>query len=310
MREVGTAVDEWGKYMNELYEIKKKEVASGCSTEEGMDLFGALIRESGILEEPANKEQTLQKSDILGNAFIIMLAGHETTANVLHFSLILLAMNCASQRRLQEDIDRTLQGKPVEKWTYEEEIPRLWNGMAAAVMNETLRVIPPIITIPKSTAARPQTVTIGDNQHTIPGDCNVMLSSAVHRNPRYWPHTDATDLNRFRPERWLLDPADTSTSPIQRTTSSLEARGEIMEEATSTHLFKPAKGSFIPFSDGYRSCIGRRFAQVELLAVFAVIFRDYSVELAVDEYATDAEIAAMPKGGEERRRVAKSGGSS
>lgn len=76
-----------------------------------------------------------------------------------------------------------------------------------------------------------------------------------------------------------------------------------MEEATSTHLFKPAKGSFIPFSDGYRSCIGRRFAQVELLAVFAVIFRDYSVELAVDEYATDAEIAAMPKGGEERRRV-------
>lgn len=55
---------------------------------------------------------------------------------------------------------------------------------------------------------------------------------------------------------------------------------------TSSH-FKPLKESSIPFSDGYRSCLGRRFSQVEILAVLAVIFRDYSVELAVDQFSSD-----------------------
>lgn len=60
-------------------------------------------------------------------------------------------------------------------------------------------------------------------------------------------------------------------------------------------LLKPVKGSYIPFSDGFRSCIGRRFAQVEILAVLAVIFSQYSVELAVDEWNSDEEVEAMDK---------------
>lgn len=74
-------------------------------------------------------------------------------------------------------------------------------------------------------------------------------------------------------------------------------------EDTSAQLFKPVKGSYIPFSDGFRSCIGRRFAQVEILAVLAAIFSQYSVELAVDDFASDEEVEKMPKGGKERREL-------
>jgi hypothetical protein len=42
---------------------------------------------------------------------------------------------------------------------------------------------------------------------------------------------------------------------------------------------------------------------VEILAVLAVIFSQYSVELAVDDFASDEEIERMPKGGNERREI-------
>lgn len=57
----------------------------------------------------------------------------------------------------------------------------------------------------------------------------------------------------------------------------------------------PPKGTFIPFSDGQRACLGKRFAQIEILAALAVIFSEYSVELAVDEWASDQVVAGMGK---------------
>ena len=296
-RTVGAATFEWGQYMDELYEMKRQQVASGNTNNAGMDLFDALIRGSGITEGKTN----IQKSDLLGNAFVLMLAGHETTANTLHFSLIFLAMHRESQRRLQQDVDKVFQGKPIEQWVYEEHFPKLFGGMAAAVMNETLRLLQPIVNIPKSTApGRPQTLNLGEKTYTVPGDTHIFLNSAIHRNPKYWSAAPGTsndrngqkrDVDTFRPERWL------ATTKLEESFVDIgyddeELRGPSGEDTSST-LFKPVKGSYIPFSDGFRSCIGRRFAQVEILAVLAVIFKNYTVELAVEEWASDEEVAAM-----------------
>jgi cytochrome P450 len=308
-RTVGKAVVEWGQYMDELYEVKKRQVASGNATG-GMDLFEALIRGSGVLDE---KTTGLQKSDLLGNAFVLMLAGHETTANTLHFSLLYLAMNWPSQKRLQEDVEKITEGKLVQEWTYDEHFPKLFGGMAAAVMNETLRLLQPIVNIPKSTApGRPQQLTMEGEQYTIPGGTHIFLSCAIHRNPRYWPspspsitltEDNVRDVDRFRPERWLVS-NKAADDFVDINYDEEDLRGPSGED-TSSQLFKPIKGSYIPFSDGFRSCIGRRFAQVEILAVLAVIFSQYSVELAVDDFASDQEIENMPKGGEERRKIYK-----
>lgn len=62
---------------------------------------------------------------------------------------------------------------------------------------------------------------------------------------------------------------------------------------TSEQLYRPQRGAYVPFSDGYRACIGRRFAQVEVLAVLAVLLQKYTVELAVDHWATDEEVVTM-----------------
>lgn len=57
----------------------------------------------------------------------------------------------------------------------------------------------------------------------------------------------------------------------------------------------------VPFSEGYRSCLGRRFAQVEILAVLAVVFKTWSVELDVSAYMSDEEMATASE--EQKREV-------
>ncbi|KAF2747075.1 cytochrome P450 monooxygenase-like protein [Sporormia fimetaria CBS 119925] len=308
-REVGLAIIEWGKYMSEIFESKKEEVAHGHKDNDGMDLFQALIRNSGILDPKKNSE--FQKSDLLGNAFVLMLAGHETTANALHYSVLFLAMNPQVQRHLQADLDKAFGNKPIQEWDYEQDFPKLFDGMAAAVMNETLRLTQPIINIPKCTEpGRPMSVNMDGKEYTIPGGTHISLCSAVHRNPKYWPPTPGytsppppgrSEAECWRPERWLA--THTTKQNTKADAYDDEALRGPSGEDTSAHLFKPVKGSYIPFSDGYRSCIGRRFAQVELLAALAVIYSQWSIELAVDDWASDEEVEKMPKGGEERKKV-------
>ena len=299
---------EWGKYMREMYHEKRKEVKEG-ETREGMDLMGALVTGAGITTEALNADdpqddhkksnkQLLTDEEILGNAFVFILAGHETAANTIHFAIMLLAMNITSQRRLQEDLDTIFGDRPISEWDYDEDVPKLFGTMCGAVMNEELRLIPPVCGIPKSTPkGQPQGLQTASGKYTVPENCHVTLdAAAIHRNPKYWPHASAEDLLEFRPERWLVDPTATAT------TARSHAEGNAYEEEagldfdgpdkrpdTAPSLFRPAKGAYIPFSDGYRSCLGRRFAQVEILAVLAVIFKTWSVELDVSMFLSDDE---------------------
>lgn len=298
-----------------MFQSKKAAVLAG---EEGdqMDLMVALLKGAGITKENAEMgdkapKQSLTDEEILGNAFVFILAGHETTANSIHFALVLLALNLASQRRLQADLDEIFQGRPVSQWEYDRDVPKLFGGMAGAVMNEELRLCAPVVGVPKSTAPNsPQPLNVDGKKCTVPeGVYIALMTPAVHRNPNHWPtgppkdpqnplhplsNTD-NDLEEFKPERWLLDSnaKSASTMPEQNGDSEASNTGINTAADTSAALYRPPKGAYIPFSEGYRSCIGRRFAQVEILAVIALIFSQYSVELSVDEFATDAEVNNM-----------------
>lgn len=310
---------EWGKYMREMYQDKQSEVKAG-ETREGMDLMGAIVKGAGMTTETLNTNgntdrekataaagsQILTDDEILGNAFVFILAGHETAANTIHFSILFLAMHWSSQKRLQEDLDAIFGDRPISEWDYDEDIPKLFGSMCGAVMNEELRLIPPVIGIPKSTLkGQPQGLQLGGQNITVPGGCMITLdAAAVHRNPKYWPHTSHEDLLDFRPERWLLDGTKSNHGTDEAAYAEeggLDFDGPDKRPDTAPSLYRPPKGAYIPFSEGYRSCLGRRFAQVEILAVLAVIFRTWSVELDVGDSMTDDEVAAVS---EEQKREA------
>ena len=301
--------------MNEMFQAKKAAVLTGTEGD-NLDLMIALIKGAGITAESAPQgeasRQTLSDDQILGNAFIFILAGHETTADSIHFCLALLAMNIAAQRHLQSDLDEIFQGRPPSQWDYDQDLPKLFGSMAGAVMNEEIRLIAPVISIPKSSPkGSPQSLIVDGKKCTVPENTYIVLVvPAAHRNPNQWPTGPPSDpkhpihplsnldndLEEFKPERWLLDPnskPSTTTLPDQETDIEASTLGVNTSAVTSSSLYQPPKGAYIPFSEGHRSCLGRRFAQVEILAALALIFSQYSVELAVDAYATDDEVAKM-----------------
>ena len=328
------ALTEWTKYMHEIYDEKCAEVAKGDSREvssffflpkdcilmasrrefpltfgKGMDLMGALVRGAGVASSPdaakSNgnirsgktdpQKQIFSMDEILGNAFVFILAGHETAANTIHFSILYLAMHWSSQKRVQDDLDAILGNRPIPEWSYEDDMPKLFGSMLGAVMAEELRLIPPVVGIPKVvTPHTPQGLNVGGKHYIAPERAYITIHAVgLHRNPKHWPHTSEQDLHEFRPERWLLDPSKASTNTdddTYETEEGLEADGPDKRPDTAASLFRPAKGAYVPFSEGYRSCLGRRFAQVEILAVLAVVFKNWSVELDVGEWLSDKEL--------------------
>lgn len=330
MQTAYNAYIEWGKYLEELFNNKKHDIASGATgkPQEGMDLMGFLLR--GITSQPLNysspdkcqPKPALTDAEIKGNAFIFLLAGHETAANSIHFSCVYLALHPASQRRLQTSLDHIFGSRAIPDWDYDRDFNTLFGSMAGAVLSEELRLIPPVAAIPKCVPRNspPQPLTINNKEFLIPPGTYVnLISLAAHRNPKTWPtgppsdpdhpihptsNTD-NDLEEFKPERWIRGEKTSNREPISgeanTTLHSEDAPNTATGTNVSSNLHRPPRGAYIPFSEGYRACLGRRFAQTEVLAVLAVIFKHYSVELAVDKYASDEEVEGM--GEEERKEV-------
>jgi cytochrome P450 len=296
--------------MTDMLQSKQAEVDSGAE-QTGMDLLGAMIRSA---QNSDTGKPLLSDEEILGNAFVFILAGHETTANSIHYSLIYLACNPAMQKKLQADVDDIFQGRKPEEWNYDHDLPKLFSGMVGATMNEQLRLIPPVIEIPKCTRTV-QPITIDGKRCTVPANVLINLSTAAaHRNPNSWPHGPPSDpskpshpvsnlhndLEEFKPDRWLLSGGNSAQQAPKHSSKARTEHSEDEQDATggptgdtAASLWKPVKGSYLPFSEGARSCIGKRFAQVEVLAVLAVIFNEWSVELALDDFASEEELAKM-----------------
>ncbi|KAH9269321.1 hypothetical protein BASA83_008683 [Batrachochytrium salamandrivorans] len=217
----------------------------------------------------------LRKQELIGNIFILMLAGHETTATTMVYALAMLAAHPATQQRMYEEITLVLKGgDPEYKHIHE-------MAYTLAVMNETLRLFPPVIGILKY-AANQQTL----GKYTIPENTHVNLhATGLHYNPAYW----GPDPTVFRPERWFSSPDcakhATKTSEFFRDSAKSRAQsgqsefpmhstdheevspndGTTSSSTLQPHLsiFSYNRFAFIPFSEGARSCIGKRFAQVE-----------------------------------------------
>ncbi|KAK3995136.1 cytochrome P450 [Cladorrhinum sp. PSN332] len=286
------------QYMREFLQDKAKEAQGGSINKTGMDIMGSLVQ-SKYGTQQKSKESALTDDEIVGNAFIMFLAGHETTANVLHFALIELARNPAAQRRLQGDVDKLFGDSDPNTWVYEQSINPMLGSHIGACINETLRLMPPVTNIPKAVSpSSDQTITVNGKTHVLHAGLSLaILPVSVHRNPRFWPtkpseRTGApTDLDDFVPERWYR--TRTAGNDFEVETDDKDDYGGFKGRDTSDSLYRPIRGSFIPFGDGPRSCLGRRIAIVEMNAVFAVMFQKYSVELAVDEWASDEEVAKM-----------------
>ena len=108
-----------------------------------------------------------------------------------------------------------------------------------AVIEESMRLYPPAWSI-----AREATEDVTIAGHPIRRGTQVWMSQwCLHRDARSY-----ADPLSFRPERWIDGPA-------------------------------PPDGAYLPFGAGPRACIGKRFAQLEMVLVLATLARRVSCRL-------------------------------
>ncbi|GLB37532.1 putative cytochrome P450 [Lyophyllum shimeji] len=229
---VKLAFEELERYMSEM--IKERQHSK---QEVRHDLFSNLL--------DANDEDSgdakLLVSELIGNIFIFLVAGHETTAHTLCFTFAMLALYPDEQEILYQHIQSVLSsGKGP---TYEN-MPLFTQSMA--VFYETLRMFPPVTGIPKESAEDTSLATTDaqGNQVVVPipkgADITIHVPG-LHYNPRYWSKPDS-----FIPSRFLGDwPRD----------------------------------AFLPFSAGARACLGRKFFETEGIAILTMLMSQYKIEV-------------------------------
>ena len=177
----------------------------------------------------------------------IFLAGHETTANALTWTLYLLSQHPTVGDKLYDELCYVLGNNDKESSSNGnsnskivpviEDVSKL--EYTEKVFRESMRLYPPAWTIGRQ--------AIDDykiDQYVIPAGSIILMSQYVmHHNPRYY-----ADPDLFYPDRWTKE--------------------------LKSHL---PRFSYFPFGGGIRGCIGEPFAWLEGILLIATICNQWKM---------------------------------
>jgi cytochrome P450 len=169
----------WTRFVAML--MAERRAAGKSADAPPRDLFDLM----GDARDPENGEAFTDEQ--LGDQVATMiLAGHETTATALFWSLYLLALDPATQEQLAgEAAGATVDGALA--------IERL--KFTRAVVDETMRLYPPAFLIARSAAAADTIAGLPVRKH----DLILIAPWLLHRHERLWSEPNAFVPSRFMP---------------------------------------------------------------------------------------------------------------
>ncbi|MDO9240700.1 MAG: cytochrome P450, partial [Methylicorpusculum sp.] len=125
-----------------------------------------------------------------------------------------------------------------------------------AALYETLRLYPQAIALSRDTA---ETITVGGK--TVPQGTSVIMSLyATNRDSRWWERP-----NEFHPEHFL----NSGVTPRHKYT-------------------------FLPFGGGVHNCVGRHFAELEMMVIIVTVLREFTI-LVNEEIKPTVSITYKPE---------------
>lgn len=252
LRKLKVSVAEFRLYMEE-YVLKEMQSAksSGAKT-----LLAAIVganEEEKVQHQKCGRPSYLTDSELFGNLFVFNLAGYETTASSMSFALPFLAANPEAQEWIIEEVDGKYTGGRDD---YGATYPKLIRCLAW--MYETLRLASPgplLVRTPLSSQELPILTANGPSSLIVePGTLVGGHLYGAHLSPRWGQ--DALDFN---PKRFI--------------TTSKDGH-EVLRV--------PEGVLFVPWIMGPRVCPGKKFSQVEFVAVVAELLTKYRVELLAE----------------------------
>lgn len=225
------------------------------------------------------RDADLDNKQLRDDLMTMLIAGHETTAAVLTWTLYLLMQHPEKQEKVVQEIDSVLGDRAPSL----EDIGSL--PYLRAILSESLRLYPqPPILIRRALSddVLPSGLNGDPNGYPIGKGADLFISVwNLHHSPYLWKDPDA-----FRPERFSekfenpdFNGAWAGYNP--------EAQGSAMYPNEIAADF-----AFLPFGGGSRKCVGDQFALMEAVVAMAMMLRRFKFELAMEKVgmATGATI--------------------
>lgn len=173
----------------------------------------------------------LTDTELRDVAVTFIMAGHETTAQLIGWTLVMLSQHPQWIQRLRGEVDEVLEGGRAPVYGDLAHMP-----IVNAVLNETLRHLPPAANVVRACV---KDVKIGTYQ--VSKGTTVRISPfSIHHDPQLWDNPD-----EWHPERF--------TGP-----------GGVRDAVKH-------KLAFMPFSAGRADCVGRNFAMLEARTILAML---------------------------------------
>ncbi|KAI1262025.1 cytochrome P450 [Xylariaceae sp. FL1019] len=245
------ACKEFKQYMVEMVHAER----SANRADSKDNLMSVLVKAADSSKSGGAARESLSDDEIYGNLFIWNLAGHDTTANTLAYAITLLSVNPEMQDWIGQEILAVFgPSSSPDEWDYDSAFPQLKRIMA--LMYETLRLYGPVSSMTKTTADTPQALRIAGKSYEIPARWFVHINYvALHSDPATW----GANALSWDPTRFT---------------------------SASNDLITPETGTFMPWASGPRVCPGKKFAQVEFVAVIAYLFGNYRVRPVLEKGET------------------------
>lgn len=192
------------------------------------------------------RKPTMTDIDLTAHTMTFFIDGFETSSNVIAWALFNLGENKEAQRRLREEIEKTVGG--VDAKVSFEQI----NDMEYLdqVVNETLRHTPVAAFLARKCTEETELVNYEGKRLKVEKGTSVHVPMySIHRDPEFYPEPERFDPDRFS------------------------------EENGGVKKFKDA-GMWLSFGDGPRQCLGMKFGVLQVKSALVELVRRFEVRVA------------------------------
>ncbi|KIO34087.1 hypothetical protein M407DRAFT_17000 [Tulasnella calospora MUT 4182] len=224
-------------------------------TVEGQDLLSVLIKAN--MATDVNDSERMSEEEVMGQICTMLIAGHETTATSVTWLLYDLSRPQYQhiQTKLREELLTLTSERPtmeeLNNLTYLDAVVRE-NLRYRTVVDSTIRCASKDDIIPVSTPYKDRKGVERMEIRIAAGELILVPIGSLGRDKAIW----GEDAEEFNPERWLKGNTHPRSAEIPGVFSGI-----------------------LTFLGGPRSCIGYRFALMEMKVLIFALIRNLSFEL-------------------------------